>query len=433
MADLVLVRRGRSRQIIESKWVKICIQPYKMKTILCVLLAGSIAAVLAANAQESEIQRARRALESSARAYKNTVELHDKLSYVVTAPGSEQETKTEEYAFGPNGAVSVKNALLEAVAVNGKLYVTQSDVPDRYVAAIFEGDFGATLRRVAGNSSLFEPPPLAMHSGESIDACIDTFRFNLLEPLRVVGYRHVAGDNGQDEVRFVANNGELTLVIDPQTHFFKAVSFQVRPSGAPDGFLVRVNGTFSPQALTDSKALITFMPGSRSAVESLTDLSSSRLATGSVAPDFELDTLDGKKIALRDLRGSIVVLDFWATWCVPCWKALKETEALSRWAAAERLPVAVFAVNTLEQGPDAKEKLDRARRFWKSQGFTMPTLLDAESKTFKSYGNPGLPSVVLVSPAGTILRYHEGVFPEMKEALKGEVQENLRASEKVSR
>jgi peroxiredoxin len=396
-----------------------------MKVMLCALLAGSIATVLATTAHDSEIQRARQALESSAQAYRSAVALHDKLSYVVTAPGSEQETKTEDYAFGPNGGVSVKNALLEAVAVDGKLYLTQSDVPDRYVAATFDGDFGATVRRVAGNSSLFEPPPVAMHAGKSIDACVDSFRFNLLEPLRIAGYRHVSGDNGRDEVRFVANNGELTLAIDPQTHFFKTVSFQVKPSGAPEGFLVRVNGTFSPQVLTGSKALITFTPGSRSAVESLTDLSSSRLAAGSMAPDFELDTLDGTKIALHDLRGSLVVLDFWATWCVPCWKALKETQALSHWAGVEKLPVEVLAVNTLEQGPDTAKKLERVRRFWKSQGFTMPTLLDAESKMFKAYGNPGLPSVVLVSPAGTILRYHEGAFPEMEETLKGEVQENL--------
>jgi thiol-disulfide isomerase/thioredoxin len=403
-----------------------------MKTLLFALFVGSIATVLAATGQESEIERARRVLESSAQAYREAVALHDKLSYVVTAPGSEQETKSEEYAFGANGAVLVKNALLEAVVVAGKriLYLTQSDVPDRYVAATFEGDFGAALRRIAGNSSLFEPPPLAMHSGKTLDACIDTLRFNLLEPLRIVGYRHLAGADAQDEVRFIANNGELTLVIDPKTHFFKAVSFQVKPSGAPEGFLVRVNGTFAPQALTGSKALITFTPGSRTAVESLTDLTSSRLAAGSVAPDFELDTLDGTKVALHDLRGSIVVLDFWATWCVPCWKVLKETEALSRWAEAERLPVAVFAVDTLEQGPDAKEKLERVRRFWRSQGFAMPTLIDVESKIFKAYGNPGLPSVAIISPAGTILRYHEGVFPEMEETLKREVKEDVGSQKK---
>src|SRR5262249_41660633 len=202
--------------------------------------------------------------------------------------------------------------------VDGKLYLTQSDVPDRYVAATFSGDFGADLRRIAGNSSLFEPPPVAMHFGKSLDACIDTFRFNLLAPLRIAGYQHVSGGTGQDEVRFVANNGELTVAIDSQTHFFRTVSFEVRPPNAPEGFLVRVKGSFSPQALSGSEAAITFTPGSRSAVESLTDLSSSRLAAGSFAPDFKLANLDGKKITLHDLRGSAVVLDFWATWCVPC-------------------------------------------------------------------------------------------------------------------
>jgi hypothetical protein len=196
-----------------------------------------MALMVMARAQDSEIQRARETLESSAKAYTTVVALRDKLSYVVTAPGSEQETKTEEYAFGPKDAVLVKNALLQAVAVDSKLYLTQSDVPDRYVAAPYDGDFGAALRRVAGNGSLFEPPPLALHSGKSIEACMDTLRFNLLEPLRIAGYRHVSGAKDQDEVRFVANNGELTLIIDSKTHFFIAVSFQVRPPGAPEGFL----------------------------------------------------------------------------------------------------------------------------------------------------------------------------------------------------
>jgi hypothetical protein len=56
----------------------------------------------------------------------------------------------------------------------------------------------------------------------------------------------------------------------------------------------------------------------------------------------------------------------------------------------------------------------------------MPTLLDAESKMFRTYGSPGLPSVALISPSGLILHYHEGVFP-MEETLKREVQENLKS------
>jgi peroxiredoxin len=396
-----------------------------MKRMLLGMLAGTLATTMFVVAQDSEVQRARQTIESSATAYRTVVSLRDKLSYSVTAPGSEQESKSEEYAFGPNGSVLVKNALLQAVALDSKLYLTQSDVPDRYIVAPYDGDFGAALHRVAGNGSLFEPPPVALHSGKGVDACMDTLRFNLLEPLRIAGSRHVTGEKDQDEIRFVANNGELTLAIDSKTHFFTAVSFKVRPPGAPEGFLVRVNGTFSPQVLNESETSIDFTPGSRSAVENLTDLTSTRLAAGSVAPDFELETLDGKKIALRDLRGSIVVLDFWATWCVPCWTALKETQALSAWAAAEKLPMAIFAVNTLERGPDSKGKLDRVRRFWKSQHFTMPTLFDVQSKMFKTYGSPGLPSVVLISPSGTILRYHEGLLPEMLETLKRETRQQL--------
>ena len=160
-------------------------------------------------------------------------------------------------------------------------------------------------------------------------------------------------------------------------------------------------------------------------VSNLTELASKRLAPGSPAPDFVLETLDGKKIALRDLRGSVVLLDFWATWCVPCWKGLKETQSIADWAETEKLPLKVFAVNTLEKGSDAGEKSKRVQAFWRSQGFAMPTLFDSNSEMFKAYASPGLPSMVLISQTGTILRYHEGLFPEMKETLKRELRASL--------
>ena len=397
-----------------------------MKGIFVAVFTAAMAIVAVEAGSQSEVERAREILETSAKAYRDVDVLRDTLSYVVTAPGSEQETKTQEYGFGPGRRVFVKNALLEAVALDKTFYLTQSDVPDKYVSVSYDGDFGSTLRNVVGAGSLFEPPPLAMHEGKSLDACIDTFRFNLLERLRIAGYRAaVAGDDGKsyDEVQFTANNGELTLRIDQQTHFFATVSFQVKPAGAPEGFLVRVNGTFLPRASAEPP--ITFNAGSRTVVNNLTELASKRLALGSPAPDFALETLDGKKIALRELRGSVVLLDFWSTWCVPCWKALKETQSIADWAATENLPVKVLAVNTLEQGSDASEKLKRVQAFWRSQGFAMPTLFDSNSEMFKAYASPGLPSMVLISQTGTILRYHEGLFPEMGETLKRELRDSL--------
>jgi peroxiredoxin len=392
--------------------------------ILLVALGGLLSLTAVAETEVLDIQKARTTLESSAKAYRDVVALRDKLSYVVKAPGSPEENKAEEYVFGPGGAVLVKNALLQAVAIDSRFYLIQNDVSDRYVAAPYDGDFGATLRHVAGNGSLFEPPPLVLHEGKSVDDLLNALRFNLLEPLKIAGLRESA--NGKAEVRFVANNGELTLAIDPKTHFFTGVSFEVKPPGAPAGLMVRVNGTFAPQVLTGAEAAISFDPGARTAVDNLTDLVSTRLTAGSAAPDFELETLDGKKTALHDLHGRIVVLDFWATWCVPCWTALKETQSLSQWAATEKLPVSIFAVNTLERGSDSKEKLERVRHFWDSQHLTMPTLVDLDSKMFGAYQSPGLPSVVVISPSGKIFRYHEGLFPKMLETLKSELRDSVR-------
>ena len=104
---------------------------------------------------------------------------------------------------------------------------------------------------------------------------------------------------------------------------------------------------------------------------------------------------------------------------------MKETQSLAKWAAAEKLPVKIFAVNTLEQGSETSEKLKRVQAFWRSQGFVMPTLLDSNSEMFKAYASPGLPSMVLISRTGTIVRCHEGLFPEMGETLKRELRESL--------
>ncbi|HYX23002.1 MAG TPA: TlpA disulfide reductase family protein [Thermoanaerobaculia bacterium] len=382
--------------------------------------------------------RAREILAAAARAYRTVPALRDTMTYVVQAPGSEKEPKKLEYGFGAGTDAFVKDPLLQAVAVGDRMFLTRSDAPRTYVAVPYHGDFGAALNGIVGDQgSLFEPPPVAMRTGKGIDAWIDALRCKLLAPpLRITGVQRIAGPGGElmDEIRFAADNGEVALRLDPATHFFAALAVEMRPPGAPRDLAIHVDATFAPQVLPSAAGVVHFEPGDRTAVSDLAGLGSSRLTPGAPAPDFALETLDGRKVALRDLRGSVVVLDFWATWCVPCWKTLRETQALFDWAAKERLPVAVFGVDALEQLPSREEKKQRAAAFWQSQKFTLPTLLDPDGVAFRAFGAPGLPSMVLVAPDGTILAFHESLFPDMLETLKKEVREGVRAPAKpVSR
>ena len=406
----------------------------KWKCVGAILAVCLSAAISVRAAAPSEGRPAQEVLEAAAKAYLAVPALRDTMTYVVQAPGSEKEPKKLEYGFGAGTDAYVKDPLLAVVAVGGKMFLTRSDAPGAFVAVPYQGDFGAALNSIVGDQgSIFEPPPVAMRLEKGIDAWIDSLRFKLLAPpLRIASNQRIEGPGGKalDEIRFEADNGQVTLRIDAKTHFFASMTAEMRPPGAPAGTGIHIDATFAPQVLASAAGVVHFEPGNRKEVKNLAALTSNRLVPGAPAPDFALETLDGRKVALHELRGSVVVLDFWATWCAPCWKTLRETQDLFDWAAKEHLPVAVYGVNALEQLPTKEEKKVQAAAFWKAQKFTMPSLLDADGVAFRAFGAPGLPSMVLVAPDGTILAFHESLFPDMLETLKTEVRKGLEAGKK---
>ena len=81
---------------------------------------------------------------------------------------------------------------------------------------------------------------------------------------------------------------------------------------------------------------------------------SNRIAVGAPAPDFTLTTIDGATITRDDLRGQVVILNYWATWCVPCRKELPTLDAYS--AALRDSGLRAFAVTTEDSLPLAQLK-----------------------------------------------------------------------------
>jgi len=121
---------------------------------------------------------------------------------------------------------------------------------------------------------------------------------------------------------------------------------------------------------------------------------------GQPAPDFSLQTLDGQTVALSSLRGQHVLIDFWATWCPPCKKALPHLQALSEGTEG----LVVLTVNA--------ESPSVSRPFVQQHGFTFPTLIDIDRSVSADYRVTAIPTTFIIAPDGTIARQMVGYHTE---------------------
>jgi peroxiredoxin len=123
------------------------------------------------------------------------------------------------------------------------------------------------------------------------------------------------------------------------------------------------------------------------------------LRPGSQAPSFTLKTPEGKDVSLEDLRGKVVVLDFWATWCAPCKRAMPGLQHL-RVRFSEK-DVAIFGISVSEP-----QDADPAG-YMKSEGFTYGLLVDGESAT-DAYRAELLPTIYVIDRDGKVLHAEKG-------------------------
>jgi len=123
--------------------------------------------------------------------------------------------------------------------------------------------------------------------------------------------------------------------------------------------------------------------------------------TGRQAPAFTLNDLEGNSVSLNRLRGKIVLLDFWATWCGPC----REEESVLENLERERGTGSLAVLRITDQAPEL------VRRYFHGAGKSFPTLVEGESVS-RSYEVRGVPTVVVVNKTGKIVAYHVGFLDE---------------------
>jgi peroxiredoxin len=137
------------------------------------------------------------------------------------------------------------------------------------------------------------------------------------------------------------------------------------------------------------------------------------------APDFALQDPSGKTVRLADLRGKVVLIDFWATYCGPCKDSVPALERLHRDKKAEGLEVVGISEDSFA---------DAVPPFVAEHKMTYTVLLDLEQTAGEAYSLRGLPQAFLIDREGKIVQKWFGWEPGHEPAMRAAVEQALKPS-----
>ena len=126
--------------------------------------------------------------------------------------------------------------------------------------------------------------------------------------------------------------------------------------------------------------------------------------------DFTVKDLDGREVQLSSLRGQVVLVNFWATWCSPCKEEMPVLQAFYQAHQAE---------NFLLLGVNVSDDAEDAARYMAENGFTFPVWSDPPGNTLMDLGLRGLPASILVDADGNLQWFWLG--PVTEEILEEEI------------
>lgn len=138
---------------------------------------------------------------------------------------------------------------------------------------------------------------------------------------------------------------------------------------------------------------------------------------GDKAPDFTVEMFDRSKTTLSDLRGKVVLVNFWATWCPPCRQELArvQTDMIDRFVGEDFVFLPISRGETRETVAEFREK----------QGYSFPMGLDPQRSVYDRYATNFIPRNFLIDRSGKVVLVSVGYEPEEFEQLLQAIEDTL--------
>lgn len=131
-----------------------------------------------------------------------------------------------------------------------------------------------------------------------------------------------------------------------------------------------------------------------------------QIAVGKEAPDFTLQSMDGKEVKLSDYKGKKVYLKFWASWCGPCKKSMPELMELAVKPDRDFEILSVIA-----PGIQGEKTVEQFPQWFQEQGYKdIPVLYDTKATTFQAYQIRSIPTEYLIDSQGKIGKIQFGAI-----------------------
>jgi len=143
------------------------------------------------------------------------------------------------------------------------------------------------------------------------------------------------------------------------------------------------------------------------------------IAAGGKAAPFELTDLSGDSVSMADLRGKVVFLNIWATWCAPCREEMPSMEKLYQHLHDNK----GFVMLAVSQDTESR---DEVVAYVKKHGYHFDVLLDPKNAVAEAYKVSGVPETFIIDRDGRIVAHHSGAFDWSQPAIRDALEELLK-------